>query len=90
MTTLPALTGKDLVRVLERVGFDVRRVKGSHTRNRWAASIALKADQLLPFGIFGILASWPYGDRDEAVDAVRRNGRDGRRRLEPEYRRSHV
>jgi predicted RNA binding protein YcfA (HicA-like mRNA interferase family) len=30
MTTLPALTGKQLVAVLARVGFDVQRIKGSH------------------------------------------------------------
>lgn len=30
MTTLPALTGKDLVRALESVGFDLKRVRGSH------------------------------------------------------------
>ena len=30
MTTLPALTGKQLVAALTRVGFDVQRIKGSH------------------------------------------------------------
>ncbi len=29
MTTLPALTGKQLVAALARVGFDVQRIKGS-------------------------------------------------------------
>lgn len=30
MTKLPSLTGKQLIRVLEQVGFEVIRVKGSH------------------------------------------------------------
>ena len=30
MTALPSITGKDLVGVLKKVGFQVMRVKGSH------------------------------------------------------------
>jgi predicted RNA binding protein YcfA (HicA-like mRNA interferase family) len=30
MTTLPSVTGKDLVAALRKAGFDVVRVKGSH------------------------------------------------------------
>jgi predicted RNA binding protein YcfA (HicA-like mRNA interferase family) len=30
MTRLPSLTGKKLIKVLKRQGFDVIRVKGSH------------------------------------------------------------
>ena len=30
MTKLPALTGKDLIAVLAKAGFEVIRVKGSH------------------------------------------------------------
>lgn len=30
MTTLPALTGKQLIAALARVGFKVQRTKGSH------------------------------------------------------------
>lgn len=30
MTTLPSLTGRQLVAALSRVGFDVQRIKGSH------------------------------------------------------------
>ena len=30
MTTLPSLTGKELVAALERAGFRVIRIKGSH------------------------------------------------------------
>ncbi len=32
MTRLPRITGKDLIRALERAGFEVVRVKGSHHR----------------------------------------------------------
>lgn len=31
MTRLPRLKGKELVRVLERAGFRIIRIKGSHT-----------------------------------------------------------
>jgi predicted RNA binding protein YcfA (HicA-like mRNA interferase family) len=31
MTRLPRLTGKELIRILERAGFRVARTKGSHT-----------------------------------------------------------
>lgn len=31
MTRLPRLSGKEVVRVLERIGFHVVRVRGSHT-----------------------------------------------------------
>jgi predicted RNA binding protein YcfA (HicA-like mRNA interferase family) len=30
MTSLPSLTGKELIAVLSRAGFDVLRVRGSH------------------------------------------------------------
>ena len=30
MSTLPSLTGKDMVKALNRAGFDTVRVKGSH------------------------------------------------------------
>ena len=30
MTVLPSLTGKDLIAVLRKAGFEVLRVKGSH------------------------------------------------------------
>jgi len=30
MTTMPALSGKDLIRALKRAGFRVKRIKGSH------------------------------------------------------------
>ena len=30
MTTLPSVTGKDLVAALRKAGFDIVRVKGSH------------------------------------------------------------
>ena len=31
MTRLPRLTGRQLIRVLERLGFEAVRVRGSHT-----------------------------------------------------------
>jgi predicted RNA binding protein YcfA (HicA-like mRNA interferase family) len=31
MTRLPRLKGKELIRILERAGFQVARTKGSHT-----------------------------------------------------------
>ena len=31
MTRLPRLRGKELIRILERAGFQVARTKGSHT-----------------------------------------------------------
>jgi predicted RNA binding protein YcfA (HicA-like mRNA interferase family) len=30
MTRLPRVSGKEVVKVLERVGFEVKRVRGSH------------------------------------------------------------
>ena len=30
MTQLPAVTGKDLVAVLQQLGFEILRIKGSH------------------------------------------------------------
>ncbi len=30
MSQLPSLTGKDVIKVLNKVGFEVARVKGSH------------------------------------------------------------
>lgn len=34
MVRLPALTGREVIRALERAGFEVVRQKGSHVRMR--------------------------------------------------------
>ncbi|MGB9892560.1 MULTISPECIES: type II toxin-antitoxin system HicA family toxin [Thermodesulfovibrio] len=55
MHKLPAITGKDLIKFLESIGFKVIRIKGSHVRLKneegKATTVPLHGSETLPKGL---------------------------------------
>ncbi|MGB9935766.1 type II toxin-antitoxin system HicA family toxin [Thermodesulfovibrio yellowstonii] len=55
MHKLPAITGKDLIKFLESIGFKVIRIKGSHVRLKneegKATTVPLHGSEALPKGL---------------------------------------
>ncbi|MEL6358455.1 MAG: type II toxin-antitoxin system HicA family toxin [Bacteroidota bacterium] len=55
MSSLPILSGKKLIQILERAGFEVVRVKGSHFRLRHAdgrvTTVPVHKNEDLPKGL---------------------------------------
>jgi len=55
MHKLPAITGKDLIKFLESIGFKVIRMKGSHVRLKneegKAITVPLHGSETLPKGL---------------------------------------
>ena len=69
---LPRLTGLELVRILERIGFVVRRQKGSHVnlyreQDRRRVTVPVHRGKIIPIGTYKAILK----DADLSVSTLR-------------------
>lgn len=76
MSELPAVSGKDAIRLFERTGYEVVRIKGSHHIMKKAAvpmllTVPVHKNQSLKRGTFRGLLRAAGISKEQAIDLIR-------------------
>ncbi len=73
MPKIPAITGKDLIKFLQSMGFEITRTKGSHVRlwlkDKKATTVPIHRNKVIPKGLLRkIIREDLEMDLDEFLD----------------------